>query len=168
MCNDGSGSRLGSYDTSTYPGSWPSSPEVKPLLLALVFILSTWWLTRLLELYCLEVEEEVYDLPILKIQAPLYRQGPGYSLASGCPAVGSLVAAVLAWAPSLPSPLPRCMPLYKAPFPLRLAYSRYMPLVGLGSFRGGGACLLRLMEAVRGWRHSGLWPLLILLGPCHL
>jgi hypothetical protein len=86
VCNDGSGSRLGSYDTSTYPGSGPSIPEVKPLLPALLFILSTRWLTRLLELYCLEVEEEVFDLPTLRVQAPLYRQGPGYSLVSGCPA----------------------------------------------------------------------------------
>jgi hypothetical protein len=82
VCNDGSGSRLGSYDTSTYPGSGPSTPEVKPLLPALLFILSTRWLTRLLELYCLEVEE-VFDLPTLRVQAPLYRQGPGYSLVSG-------------------------------------------------------------------------------------
>jgi hypothetical protein len=73
MCNDGSGSRLGSYDTRTYPGSGPSTPEVKPLLPALVFILSTRWLTRLLELYCLEVEEEEFDLPTLRVQAPLYR-----------------------------------------------------------------------------------------------
>jgi hypothetical protein len=58
MCNDGSGSRLGSYDTRMYPGTRPSTLEVKPLLPALLFILSTRWLTRLLELYCLEVEEE--------------------------------------------------------------------------------------------------------------
>jgi hypothetical protein len=64
MCNDGSDSRLGSYDTSMYPGSGRSMPEVKPLLPALLFILCTWWLTRLLELYCLEVEEEEFD-PLL-------------------------------------------------------------------------------------------------------
>jgi hypothetical protein len=168
MCNDGFGSRLGSYDTSTYPGSGPSLPEVKPLLPALVFILSTWWLTRLLELYCLEVEEEVSDLPILRVQAPLYRWGPGYSLVSGCPAAGSPVAAVLAWVSPLSGPLPGRRPLYKAPFPHGLAYSRYMPLVGIGSFRGGGACPLRFMEAVRGWRHAGLRPLSFLSGPCHL
>jgi hypothetical protein len=74
-CNDGSGSRLGSYDTSTYPGSGPSSPEVKPLLPALVFILSTRWLTRLLELYCLEVEEEVSDLPIIRVRTPYIGRG---------------------------------------------------------------------------------------------
>jgi hypothetical protein len=118
VCNDGSGSRLGSYDMSTYPGSGPSSPEVKPLLLALVFILSTRWLTRLLELYCLEVEEEVSDLPILRVQAPLYRQGPSYSLASGCLATGSPVAVVLAWVPPSSGPRPKRRPLYKEPFSL--------------------------------------------------
>jgi hypothetical protein len=56
-----------------YLGLGPSTPEVTPLLLALLFILSTWWLTRLLELYCLEVEEEEFDPPTLRVQAPLYR-----------------------------------------------------------------------------------------------
>jgi hypothetical protein len=106
MCNDRSGTRLGSYDTSTYPGSGPSTPEVKPLLPTLLFILCTRWLTRLLELYCLEVEEDEYDLPTLRVQASLYRQGPGYSLVSDCPAAGSPVAAVLAWAPPSSGPLP--------------------------------------------------------------
>jgi hypothetical protein len=32
VCNEGSGSRLGSYDMITYPGSRPSTPELKPLL----------------------------------------------------------------------------------------------------------------------------------------
>jgi hypothetical protein len=41
VCNDGFRSRLGSYDTSMYPSSRPSTPEVKPLLPALLFILST-------------------------------------------------------------------------------------------------------------------------------
>jgi hypothetical protein len=166
VCNDWSGSRLGSYDTSTYPGSGPSTPDVKPLLPALLFILSTRWLTRLLELYCLEVEEEVFDPPALRVQAPLYRQGPGYSLVSGCPAVGSSVAAVLTWALPSPGPLSGRKPLYKAPFSLGPAYSEHIPPVCLGSFRGGGDCPLRLVEAERGWRHAGLQPLSILLGPC--
>jgi hypothetical protein len=127
---------------SMYPGSEPSSPEVKPLLPALVFILSTQWL------YCLEVEEEVFDLPILRVQVPLYRQGPGYSLVSGCPAADSPVAMLLAWAPPSSGTLPGCRPLYKAPLPIGLAYLRYMPLVSLGSFHGGGACPLWLVEAV--------------------
>jgi hypothetical protein len=46
----------------------------------LFLILSTQWLTRLLELCCLEVEEEEFDLPSLRVQAPLYRQGFCYSL----------------------------------------------------------------------------------------
>jgi hypothetical protein len=71
--------RLGSDDTSSYPGSRPSTLKVKPLLPALVFILSTQWLTVLLELCCLEEEEEGFDLPVRRVQAPLYRQGPGYS-----------------------------------------------------------------------------------------
>jgi hypothetical protein len=99
---------------------------------------------------------EVFGLPILRVQAPLYRKGHGYNLASGCPAAGSPVAAVLAWVPPSSGPLPGRRPLYKVPFPLGPAYSGYMPLVCLESFRGGGACPLRLVEAERGWRHAGL------------
>jgi hypothetical protein len=51
----------------------------------------------LLELYCLEEEEEGFDPPTLRVQAPLYRRGPGYSTSSGCPATGSPVTAALAW-----------------------------------------------------------------------
>jgi hypothetical protein len=54
----------------------------KTLRPALVFIISTRWLIALLELGCLEEEEEV-DPPILRVQAPLYRQGPGYKMLSG-------------------------------------------------------------------------------------
>jgi hypothetical protein len=165
VCNDGSVSRLGSYDTSTYLGSGPSTPEVKPQLHALLFILSTQWLTRLLELYCLEVEEEVFDLPTLRVQAPLYRQGPGYSLVFGCPATGSYMATVLTWASPSFGPLSGRRLLYKAPFPFGPACSEYLPLVCLGSFRGGGTCPLRLVEAERGWCHVGLRPRSILSGP---
>jgi hypothetical protein len=44
-------------DTSVYPGSGPSTPEVKPLLPALFCIIST-VITTLLELFGLEEEEE--------------------------------------------------------------------------------------------------------------
>jgi hypothetical protein len=37
---------IGQWQHITYPGSGPSSPEVKPLRPALVFITSTWWLQR--------------------------------------------------------------------------------------------------------------------------
>jgi hypothetical protein len=50
-----------------YPGLGPSTLDVTPLLHALLFILNTRWLTRLLELYCLEVEEEEFDLPTLRV-----------------------------------------------------------------------------------------------------
>jgi hypothetical protein len=106
--------------------------------------------------------------PTLRVQAPLYRQGPGYSLVSGCSDAGSHMAAVLAWAPpSSPLLLGRRL-LYKAPFPLGLAYSEHMLPVCLGSFCGGGACLLWLVEVERGWCHTGLRPLSILSGPCCL
>jgi hypothetical protein len=52
----------------------------------LVFILNTRWLTRLLELYCLEVEEEEFHLSSLKVQASLYRRGPGYRFGVRLPA----------------------------------------------------------------------------------
>jgi hypothetical protein len=44
-------------DTSVYPGSGPSTSEVKPLLPALFCIIST-MVTMLLELFGLEEEEE--------------------------------------------------------------------------------------------------------------
>jgi hypothetical protein len=71
-----------------------------------VFIISTRWLTVLLELCCLEEEEEVFDPPTLRVHAPLYRQGPSYRVSSGCPAAGFSVAAALAW---VPLPLPLCL-----------------------------------------------------------
>jgi hypothetical protein len=121
-----------------YPGSGPSSPKVKPLLPALVFILSTRWLAVLLELYCLEEEEEGFDLPILRVQAPLYRQGPGYSLSSGCQAAGFPVAVVLAWVPLSFGPLPGHRPLYKAPFPLDRHIRGICPWFASDPFVGEG------------------------------
>jgi hypothetical protein len=70
-----------------------------------------------LELCCLE-KEEGSDPPTLKVQAPLYRRGPGYNMSSGCPAAGFPVAAVLAWVPLFSLPLLGRRLLYKAPFPL--------------------------------------------------
>jgi hypothetical protein len=116
--SDGSGSRLGKCRHITYPSSGPSSLEVKPLRPALVFIISTRWLIVLLELCCLEEEEEVFDPPILRVQAPLYRRGPGYRVSSGCPAASFPVVAALAWVPLSSVPLPRRRLLYKVPFPL--------------------------------------------------
>jgi hypothetical protein len=148
--SDGSGSRLGKRRHNTYPGSGPSSPEVKPLHPALDFIISTRWLIVLLELCCLEEEEEVFDLPILRVQTPLYRQGPGYRVSSGCPAASFSVAATLAWVPLPFAPLPRRRILYKVPLSPGSAYPGYMPPASLESLRGEGFCLVWLTEAVRG------------------
>jgi hypothetical protein len=57
----------------------------------------------LLELCFLEEEEEEFDLPILTVQGPLYRKGPGYKMSFGCPATGFFVATILAWALLFPS-----------------------------------------------------------------
>jgi hypothetical protein len=123
----------------------------------------------LLELCCLEEEEEeVFHPPTLRVHAPLYRQGPGYKVASGCPAAGFFVAAALARVLLPSAPLPGRRLLYKVPLSPGPAYPGYMPPTRLGSFRGEGVCLVQLVEAVRGWRHSGLQPLPLLSGPCRL
>jgi hypothetical protein len=159
---------IGQWRHDTYPGSGPSSLEVKTLRPALVFIISTRWLTVLLELCCLEEEDEVFDPPILRVQAPLYRQGPGYKVSSGCPAAGFSVVVALAQVPLPSAPLPGRRLLYKVPLSPGPTYPGYMPPARLRSFRGEGVCLVRLVEAVRGWRHSGLQPLPLLSGPYKL
>jgi hypothetical protein len=93
----------------------------------LVFILSTQWLTRLLELYCLEVEEDEFDVPSLRVQAPLYRRGPGYRFGVRLP--GSSMAAVLTWALPSSGPLSGRWKFYKVPFPLGPASWEHMPPV---------------------------------------
>jgi hypothetical protein len=103
----------------------------------------------LLELYCIEEEEEGFDLPTLRVQAPLYRWGSGYSLVVRLPGYRLPHDRGLGMGPALLCPLPGRMLLYKAPFSLGLAYPGYMPLVCLGSFHGGGAFSMRLVEAMR-------------------
>jgi hypothetical protein len=52
----------------------------------------------LLELFGLEVEEEDRIPPRLRVQAPLYRQGPGYRLgndSAGCRLLGGGVLSVI-------------------------------------------------------------------------
>jgi hypothetical protein len=53
-------------DTTVYPGSGTSTPEVTPLLPALFHIIFT-VVTMLLELFNLEEEEEGSDLPSLMV-----------------------------------------------------------------------------------------------------
>jgi hypothetical protein len=99
----------------------------------------------LLELCCLEEEEEVFDLPILRVQAALYRQGPGYKMSSGFPAASFSVAMALVWAPLPSAPLPGRRLLYKVHLSPGPAYSGYMPPARLGSFREEGVFLVRLV-----------------------
>jgi hypothetical protein len=54
----------------------------------------------LLELFGLEEEEEDRISPRLRVQAPLYRRGPGYRLGSvsaGCRLLGGGVLDVIFW-----------------------------------------------------------------------
>jgi hypothetical protein len=54
----------------------------------------------LLELFGIEEEEEAQISPMLRVQAPLYRQGPGYRLGSdsaGCWLLGGGVLGVIFW-----------------------------------------------------------------------
>jgi hypothetical protein len=101
----------------------------------------------------------VFHIPILRVQSPLYRQG----LVTECrPAAGFPMAAALAWVPPFSVPLSGRRLLYKVPLSPGPAYSGYMPPACLGSFHGERVCLARLVEAMRGWRHSGLQPLPLL------
>jgi hypothetical protein len=119
----------------------------------------------LLELCCLEKEEEVFDFPIIRFQAPLDKQGPGYKVSSDCSAASFSVAVALVRVPLPSAPLPGRRLLYKVPLSPGPAYPRYMPPARLGFFRGAGVRSVRLVEAMRGWRHSGLQPLPLQSGP---
>jgi hypothetical protein len=66
------------------------------------------------------------------------------------------MVAALAWVPLLPTPLPGRKLLYKVHMSPRPAYPGVYAPAHLGSFRGEGVCLVRLVEAICGWRHSGL------------
>jgi hypothetical protein len=87
-------------DTSIYPGSGPSTPKVTLLLPALLSIIFA-VLTALLEQFGLEEEEEDgLDLPRLRVQTPLCRQGSGYRLGGrlpGCRLLRGCVFAVILW-----------------------------------------------------------------------
>jgi hypothetical protein len=53
-----------------------------------------------LELFGLEEEEEDWISPRLRVQAPLYRRGPGYRLGNdlaGCRLLGGGVLGVILW-----------------------------------------------------------------------
>jgi hypothetical protein len=122
--------------------------------------------TRLLELYCLEEEEEELDLPSLRVQAPLYRRGPGYRLSVRLPGRWLLRGRSLDVGLPSSGPLPdagnfiKCLSPWTGIFEAYALCSASDPFVEEGLARW-------LVEAERGWRHACLPLLSILLGPCH-
>jgi hypothetical protein len=112
--------------------------------------------TRLLELYCLEVEEEEFDLPSLRVQAPLYRRGSGYRLGVQLPGCRLLCGRGLDVGPPSSGPLSNACNFIKCLFPLDRHLRGICPLLCLGSFRGGGFC--PLVGGGRAWLASRLSP----------
>jgi hypothetical protein len=126
-------------DTSVYPGLGPSTPEVTPLLPALFLIISA-VVTTLLELFGLEEEEEDgSDIPSLRVQTPLYRQGSGYRLGGRLPAPPWLH---LRRDPLAPDSSSDGSHFIKWISPLDRHLGGICPSFCLGSFRGEGSCSL--------------------------
>jgi hypothetical protein len=112
--------------------------------------------TRLLELFGLEVEEEGSDLPSLRVQAPLYRRGPGYKLGGRLPGCRLLCGHGLDVAPPSSCSLPDAGNFIKCLFPLDQHLRGISPPLCLGSFRGGGS--RPLIGGGRAWLASCLSP----------
>jgi hypothetical protein len=110
----------------------------------------------LLELYCLEVEEDELDLPSLRVQAPLYRRGPSYRLGGWLPGCRLLRGHGLDVPPPSSSSLSDAGNFIKCLFPLDRHLRGICPLLCLGSFRGGGSC--PLVGGGRAWLASRLSP----------
>jgi hypothetical protein len=133
-------------DTSVYPSSRPSMPEVTPLLPALLSIIST-VVTTLLELFGLEEEEEDgLDPPRLRVQTPLYRQGSGYRLGGRLPAPPWLRPRHDPLAPSDGSYFIKWLS------PLDRYLGGICPSFCLGFFHGKDSC--SLIGRARAWRAS--------------
>jgi hypothetical protein len=112
--------------------------------------------TRLLELYCLEVEEEEFDLPSLRVQAPLYRRWPGYRLGVRLPGCRLLRGCGPDVGAPSSGPLPDAGNFIKCLFPLDRHLRGICPLLCLRSFHGGGSC--PLVGGGRAWLASCLSP----------
>jgi hypothetical protein len=135
----------------SYPGSGPSTPEVKPLLPA-YFLLASQWLQRSSSFSSRGGRRRRIRSPRLRAHTPLYRQGSGYKLGGRLPGCRLLAAASSAWS-SGPPLSSFDSALYKATFPpLDRHLGGICPPFCLGSFRGEGSC--SLVGGVRSWRAS--------------
>jgi hypothetical protein len=98
----------------------------------------------LLELFGLEEEEEDRISPMLRVQAPLYRRGPGYRLgndSAGCQLLsGGILGMTL-------SPCSDSFAL-QSTFSLGPASGRHMPSLCLGSYRGEGSLVSDWLDLV--------------------
>jgi hypothetical protein len=120
--------------------------------------------TRLLKLFGLEEEEEGSDLPSLRVQAPLYRRGPGYRLGVWLPGYRLLRGRGLDMGPLSPDSLSDDGNFIKCLSPLDRHLRGICPVSCLRSFRGEGSCLLIGGDG-RGWCHACPPLLSILSGP---
>jgi hypothetical protein len=85
VCNDGFGSRLCNENTSDLPRFRALHAGGKTPTSCIVSYSQHTVATRLLELFGLEEEENISNLPSLRVQAPLYGQGHGYRLGGRLP-----------------------------------------------------------------------------------
>jgi hypothetical protein len=82
--DDGSGSGLCQQRHLGYPGSGPSTSEVKPLLPA-CFLLALQWLQCSSSCLSRGGRRKRIRSPRLRVQTPLYRRGSGYRLGGRLP-----------------------------------------------------------------------------------
>jgi hypothetical protein len=121
--------------------------------------------TRLPKLFGLEVEEEGSDLPSLRVQAPLYRRGPGYRLGVRLPGCRLPRGRGLDVGPPSSNSLSDTGNFIKCLSPWTGISEAYALRSASDPFVEE-APTHWLVEAERGWRHACLPPLSILSGPC--
>jgi hypothetical protein len=121
--------------------------------------------TRLLELFGLEVEEEGSHPPSLRVQAPLYRWGPGYRLGVRLPSCRLPRGHSLDMGPPSSDSLTDAGNFIKCLSP-QTGISEAYALRSASDPFVEEALARWLVEAERGWRHAYLLLLSILSGPC--
>jgi hypothetical protein len=99
--DNGSGSELCQRRHLGYPGSGPSTLEVKPLLPA-CFLLASQWLQCSSSCSSRGGRRRRIRSPRLRAQTPLYRQGSGYRLGGRLLAPRGCISGVIFWPSSVP------------------------------------------------------------------